>query len=118
MIPAMVPKRENMRLAATKGYATATDLADYLVNRGLPFRDAHDVVGKLVALAIEQNADLSELSIHQLRSCSDLIDSDVYDVLTLDGSVRARNHIGGTAPEMVRSAIAFAKAQLERRAAL
>jgi argininosuccinate lyase len=118
MIPAMEPKRENMRLAATKGYATATDLADYLVNRGLPFRDAHDVVGKLVALAIEQNADLSELSIHQLRSCSDLIDSDVYDVLTLDGSVRARNHIGGTAPEMVRSAIAFAKAQLERRAAL
>ena len=106
-----------MRLAATKGYATATDLADYLVNRGLPFRDAHDVVGKLVALAIEQNADLSELSINQLQSCSDLIESDVYDVLTLDGSVRARNHIGGTAPEMVRSAITFAKAQLERRVA-
>ncbi len=118
MIPAMVPKRENMRLAATKGYATATDLADYLVNKGLPFRDAHDVVGKLVALAIKQNVDLSELPIHQLQSCSDLIDSDVYDVLTLDGSVRARNHIGGTAPEMVKSAITSAKAQLGRRAAL
>jgi len=116
MIPAMVPKRENMRAAATKGYATATDLADYLVNRGLPFRDAHDVVGKLVALAIKEDMDLSELSIHQLQSGSSLIEEDVYAVLTLEGSVRARNHIGGTAPEMVKQAVANAKAQLKSRA--
>ena len=118
MIPAMVPKRENMRLAATKGYATATDLADYLVNRGLAFRDAHDVVGKLVALAIEHDVDLSELSIEQLQTCSNLIEQDVYEVLTLEGSVRARDHVGGTAPARVQAAVTAAKEQLQNRVAL
>lgn len=117
MIPAMVPKRENMRLAATKGYATATDLADYLVNRGLPFRDAHDVVGKLVAIAILEDLDLSELPIERLQSCSNLIEKDVYEVLTLEGSVNARNHIGGTAPKMVKNAVAKAKERLQLRVA-
>jgi argininosuccinate lyase len=117
MIPAMIPKRENMRLAATKGYATATDLADYLVNRGLPFRDAHDVVGKLVAIAISEDLDLSELPIEQLQTSSNLIEKDVYEVLSLEGSVSARNHIGGTAPEMVKKAVATAKERLQRRVA-
>ncbi|MCB1647849.1 MAG: argininosuccinate lyase, partial [Pseudomonadales bacterium] len=78
MIPAMVPKRENMEAAAMRGYATATDLADYLVNRGLPFRDAHDVVGKLVATGIREGLDLSQLPLETLQAASGLIGQDVY----------------------------------------
>lgn len=109
MIPAMQPQRDNMRDATLKGYATATDLADYLVKRGLPFRDAHDVVGKLVALGIREGRDLSELSLTQLQSANDLIEDDVYHVLTLEGSLAARNHLGGTAPAQVIEAIRRAK---------
>ncbi len=112
MVPAIVTKPENMRAAAMKGYATATDLADYLVKRGLPFRDAHDVVGKLVNQDISLNKDLSELSLSQLQAASNLIEQDVFDVLTLEGSVAARDHLGGTSPNQVKAAVARARAQL------
>ena len=109
MIPAMQPNREQMKQAAARGYPTATDLADYLVKKGMPFRDAHAVVGGLVALGSSENRDLSALSIKQLKAASDLIENDVYEVLTLEGSIAARDHTGGTAPAQVASAIARAR---------
>lgn len=115
MLPAIVCNKEAMLEATMKGFATATDLADYLVKKGLPFRDAHEVVGNAVAYAIEQQCDLSELSLEQLNSFSDLIESDVFDVLTLEGSLNARNHKGGTAPEQVRTAVAAARTALSQR---
>lgn len=107
MIPAIITKKDNMRLAASKGHATATDLADYLVNKGLPFRDAHDVVGKLVALAIENDTDLSDMPLATLQAHCELIGDDVD--LSLEASVNARSHIGGTAPASVLLAIQTAK---------
>lgn len=114
MIPAIRPKEENMRNAALRGYATATDLADYLVRHGLAFRDAHDVVGKLVARGIAMGKDLSELSLTELQSESTSIAKDVFAVLTLEGSVAARNHTGGTAPEQVARAIKTARASISQ----
>ncbi|MDO4450570.1 MAG: argininosuccinate lyase [Moraxella sp.] len=105
MLPNLVPNKENMRQATLKGYATATDLADYLVKKGLPFRDAHEVVGKAVSLGVAKGVDLAELSLDELRQFSDLIGDDVFDCLTLEGSLNARNHIGGTAPQAVKLAI-------------
>jgi len=105
MMPNISVNRDAMRSAAAQGYSTATDLADYLVRKGLPFRDAHSVVGKSVAYGIEQQKDLAELSLDELQTFSDMISNDVYEVLTLEGSVAARNHIGGTAPEQVKAAI-------------
>ena len=113
MIPAIEPKSKNMRDAALKGFATATDLADYLVKRGMAFRDSHEVVGRAVAFGIEQGRDLSEMSLQELQGFSDMIEQDVFTVLTLEGSVAARNHTGGTAPEQVRSAIAEARKLLD-----
>ena len=104
MVPALEPRRDSMYEAARRGYSTATDLADYLVRKGTPFRDAHEVVGKSVAYGIKQGKDLSEMSLDELRQFSDVIGDDVFDVLTLEGSVNARNHIGGTAPDQVRAA--------------
>ncbi len=112
MIPAMRCNRDNMRSAATRGFATATDLADYLVRRGTPFRDAHEAVGRAVALCVAEDCDISDLSLEQLRGFSDKIEADVFEVLTLEGSVQARNHIGGTAPEQVRYAIEKARRRL------
>ncbi|MGD9096048.1 MAG: argininosuccinate lyase, partial [Chromatiales bacterium] len=109
MIPAISCRRDNMRAAAMKGFATATDLADYLVIRGIPFRDAHEIVGKAVALCIEKECDLSELTLDELQQFSDTIGEDVFGMLTLEGSVAARDHIGGTAPGQVRAAIARAR---------
>lgn len=109
MVPAIKAKKDNMRLAAAKGYATATDLADYLVNKGMAFRDAHEVVGKSVAFGIKAGCDLSELTLSQLQQFSSVIQQDVFTVLTLEGSVNARKHIGGTAPLQVRAAIAHAR---------
>jgi argininosuccinate lyase len=105
MVPALLCKRENMYAAAKQGFSTATDLADYLVRRGLPFRDAHEVVGKAVAYGIEQHKDLADMMLDELRQFSDRIERDVFEVLTLEGSVASRNHIGGTAPAQVRQAI-------------
>ena len=104
MIPAIQANRDSMYEAARRGFSTATDLADYLVCKGTPFRDSHEVVGNAVAYGIENNKDLSEMSLEELQSFSDLIDQDVFEVLTLEGSVAARNHQGGTAPEQVRAA--------------
>ena len=115
MIPAIITKPENMRAAALKGYATATDLADYLVKRGLPFRDAHKVVGKLVGVAIKRKVDLSALDLATMQRASGLIDKDVFTVLTLEGSVQARNHLGGTAPAQVKQAIQGAREALASR---
>jgi argininosuccinate lyase len=112
MVPAIKPKKSHMRQAAAKGYATATDLADYLVKKGMPFRDAHEVVGKSVAFGIRHNKDLSELSLAELQQFSSTIDHDVYAVLSLEGSVNARNHIGGTAPAQVKAAIGRARARI------
>lgn len=98
-------KPENMRAAVMQGFATATDLADYLVKKGLPFRDSHEVVAKAVRMAEEQGQDLSDLPLDVLQSFSKLITEDVYHVLTPEGSLNARNHIGGTAPEQVRAQV-------------
>jgi len=105
MIPAIEPNREVMREAARRGFATATDLADYLVRKGIAFRDSHEIVGKAVALGIEKKKDLSDMTLAELRQFSDQIDEDVFEVLTLEGSVSARDHIGGTAPDQVRAAV-------------
>ncbi len=112
MVPHIHVKAEAMREAALKGYATATDLADYLVGRGVPFRDAHEVVGKAVRYGIEQGRDLAELKLSELQQFSDAIGEDVFDVLTLEGSVAARDHVGGTAPRQVRAAIARLREEL------
>lgn len=109
MVPHLNPNRPAMRNAALKGYATATDLADYLVRQGIPFRDAHEIVGKAVRLGIDTNRDLSELKLEELSALSNVIKEDVFEVLTLEGSLKARNHLGGTAPVQVRAAIAAAR---------
>ena len=116
MIPAIRAKSENMYASASKGFATATDLADYLVRKGVAFRDAHEIVGKSVAFGIEQQRDLSEMTLEELQQFSDTIEQDVFDVLTLEGSVAARNHIGGTAPNQVRAAVQRARDALASRA--
>ncbi len=115
MIPAIKPKKENMYLAAKKGYATATDLADYLVKKGLAFRDAHEIVGKSVAYGIQQKKDLSELSLSELQQFCDIIRDDVFAVLSLEGSVQARDHMGGTAPNQVRAAVATCRELIAMR---
>jgi argininosuccinate lyase len=107
-------KAEAMRAAALQGYATATDLADYLVKKGLPFRDAHEAVAHAVRACVDAGCDLADLSLAQLQGFSALVQDDVFAVLTLEGSVAARDHVGGTAPKQVRAAIARVRAQLEQ----
>jgi argininosuccinate lyase len=113
MIPAVKAKADNMRVAAKRGFSTATDLADYLVKKGVPFRDAHEIVGKSVAFGVAESRDLSEMTLEELQQFSDVIGEDVFDVLTLEGSVQARDHLGGTAPNQVRAAVARARAVLK-----
>lgn len=112
MMPQISLYRENMRAAAEQGYATATDLADYLVRKSIPFRDAHEIVGKTVSYAVDHQLTLAEIDLKTLQSFSSLIDEDVYDVLTLEGSLNARDHVGGTAPAQVKKAAAIAKKAL------
>ncbi len=107
MIPAIEPNRDNMAAAARQGFSTATDLADYLVVKGLAFRDAHEVVGEAVHYAEGKNCDLADLTLEELTGFSTLIEDDVYDVLTLAGSMNARNLLGGTAPEQVLRQVAL-----------
>ncbi len=109
LIPAIEARPDNMRRAAGGGFATATDLADYLVRSGVAFRDAHDIVGRTVSYAITEQKDLHELSLDELRQFHQGIQADVFDVLTLEGSVAARRHFGGTAPDQVRAAVARAR---------
>lgn len=113
MVPAINCKHENMYKAAKQGFSTATDLADYLVRKNLPFRDAHEVVGKAVAMGVSTGKDLSELKLEELQQFSDKISADVFDALTLEGSVESRNHVGGTAPEQVKKAVALARESLK-----
>ncbi|MCG6503686.1 argininosuccinate lyase [Kingella sp. SNUBH-2017] len=105
MVRGIRVKPENMRAAVMQGFATATDLADYLVKKGLPFRDSHEAVARAVRLAESKGVDLADLSLAELQNFSDLIADDVYRVLTPEGSLKARNHTGGTAPEQVRRQI-------------
>ncbi|MCP3672044.1 MAG: argininosuccinate lyase [Gammaproteobacteria bacterium] len=112
MIPAISCQHDAMRKAAMQGFATATDLADYLVRQGLPFRDAHEVVGKAVARCVEKRCDLADLELVELQAFSNIINADVFECLTLEGSVAARDHIGGTAPRQVLAAVARARANL------
>lgn len=109
MMATLQIKRDKMEQAALQGFSTATDLADYLVRKGVPFRDAHEVVGKAVRLGVDTNRDLAEMSLDELQQFSKVIDSDVFEVLTLQGSVAARDHIGGTAPDQVKAAAARAR---------
>jgi len=106
MVPNLKVNREAMYASAKQGYATATDLADYLVNKGLPFRDAHEVVGGAVAYAIQKGKDLSECTLQEMHAFDRRIEADVFEILSLEGSVGAKNVIGGTAPEQVRRQIA------------
>ncbi|MCZ7562072.1 MAG: argininosuccinate lyase [Burkholderiaceae bacterium] len=112
MVAGIQVRPERMRRAAAEGFSTATDLADYLVRKGLPFRDAHEAVARAVRSAAERGVDLSEMPLDALREFSPLIDADVAAVLTLEGSVAARDHVGGTAPRQVRAAIARHRARL------
>jgi argininosuccinate lyase len=113
MVRGISVRPENMRSVALQGFATATDLADYLVKKGLPFRDAHEIVALAVRYAEQRGLDLSRLKLNELQEFSPLIANDVNDALTLEGSLAARNHIGGTAPQQVSSAIANAQQYLE-----
>ncbi len=112
MIPGITANHEAMRSAAMRGYATATDLADYLVNKGIPFRDAHEIVAQAVRFAESKSCDLSKLTLAQLQQFTPLIEEDIFSVLTLEGSIKNRNHVGGTAPDQVRQAIAQARRDL------
>ena len=112
MIPALKPNREAMRDAALRGFATATDLADYLVKKGTAFRDAHEIVGKAVAYGVQTSKDLSAMTLAELQQFSDTIQEDVFAVLSLEGSVNARNHIGGTAPNQVLAAVQRARTRI------
>jgi argininosuccinate lyase len=112
MVPALQPRREEMRSAALRGFATATDLADYLVKKGTAFRDAHEIVGKAVAYGVQTHQDLSVMTLAELQQFSETIADDVFAVLTLEGSVNARNHIGGTAPNQVLAAVQRARQRI------
>jgi len=113
MMQTVTLKRKNMLQAALKGYSTATDLADYLVKKGVPFRDAHEVVGKAVRYGIEQGKDLAEMSLDELQNFSAVIEDNIFKVLTPEGSCASRDHFGGTAPSQVRQAIQRARARIQ-----
>ena len=115
MVPAIEVKADNMREAARRGFSTATDLADYVVRKGIPFRDAHEIVGSAVAHGLRTGRDLAEMSLEELRQFSPVIDDDVFAVLTLEGSVAARDHFGGTAPAQVRAAVARGRERVALR---
>jgi argininosuccinate lyase len=112
IVPGIHVRREALLEAAAKGLSTATDLADYLAAKGVPFRDAHAIVGRIVQFAIRSGKGLSDLKLAELRRFSEVIDRDVYARLELKGSVTARDHIGGTAPRQVRTAVRRLRRQL------
>lgn len=113
MMRGITVNKANMRQAASEGFATATDLADYLVKKGMPFRDAHEAVALAVRHAVDKGCDLSDLPLNVLQQFAAEISDDVYAVLTLDGSLNSRNHIGGTAPAQVKAAIARIRADMD-----
>ncbi|MHB8353768.1 MAG: argininosuccinate lyase, partial [Burkholderiales bacterium] len=109
MLRDITVNKDAMRRAALEGFSTATDLADYLVKKGMPFRDAHEVVARAVRLAEEENRDLSDLSLATLKGFSETIEQDVFTVLTIEGSLASRNVAGGTSPEQVLAAVKAAR---------
>ncbi|MDB3869411.1 argininosuccinate lyase [Candidatus Thioglobus sp.] len=113
MVPTIETQRDTMYNSCKKGYTTATDLADYLVNKGLAFRDAHEVVGQSVSYGIEHQKDLSELTLEELQVFDDSIEEDVFDILSLEGSLCARDHLGATSPNQVKQAIKAARKNLK-----
>jgi argininosuccinate lyase len=113
MLPAVTVHRNNMRAAALQGFSTATDLADYLVGKGIAFRDAHEIVGRAVRFGIDNEKDLSAMSLQELQVFSSAIGDDVFAILKLEGSMAARNHAGGTAPVQVRKAVDAARQRLQ-----
>ena len=113
MIPEISVQRENMYQAALQGYATATDLAEYLVRKNVPFRDAHEIVGSTVSHAIKHKLALADMSLKQLQSFGAMIEEDVYEVLSLEGSIQSRDHFGGTAPTQVEQALAAMRALIK-----
>ncbi len=112
MMPAIQLRHDNMRTAARQGFSTATDLADYLVRQGIAFRDAHEIVGRAVRYGVDNDKDLADMTLAELQAFSDVIGDDVFAVLTLEGSMAARNHAGGTAPDQVRAAAIHARERL------
>ncbi len=116
MIAQLTVKADNMREAAARGFSTATDVADYVVRKGIPFRDAHEIVGKTVRYCIENDKDIPELTLEEFRSFSDHIEADIYDYVTLDASVNSRRATGGTAREAVQREIARARQERSERA--
>jgi argininosuccinate lyase len=115
MMPHVVSKKDVMREAALRGFSTATDLADYLVRKGVPFRDSHEIVGSAVGYGVKTSKDLGEMDLSELQQFGDMITQDVFDVLTLEGSVSARDHLGGTAPKQVVAAAKRAAEKLDVR---
>jgi argininosuccinate lyase len=115
MLPALRVNRARMTAAAGQGFSTATDLADYLVRKGIAFRDAHEIVGRAVLFGVNNAKDLSEMTLQELQGFSGSIAEDVFQILSLEGSVAARNHPGGTAPQQVRGAIALFRERLAER---
>jgi len=115
LVAGMVVHASPMRAAAQEGFATATDFADYLVRKGLAFRDAHEAAARAVRFAEASGRALEELPLAELRRFSAKVGRDVYRVLTLEGSIASRSHVGGTAPARVRAAIRRARAALKRR---
>jgi len=115
MMPALRVNRTRMTAAARQGFSTATDLADYLVRKGIAFRDAHEIVGRAVLYGVNNAKDLSEMTLQELQTFSTVIEEDIFQVLSLEGSIAARNHPGGTAPQQVRSAIAVVRERLATR---
>ena len=115
MVKSIQANPDKMRSAAAEGFSTATDLADYLVKRGLPFRDAHEVVAQTVRYCENHQRNLSDLTMSELHQFSNLINEDVFSVLSVEGSVASRNHIGATAPAQVSEAIKRARAELQGR---
>lgn len=114
MLAGLTFRVDRMRDAAGAFYSTATDLADYLVRKGLPFREAHEIVGRAVRHGIAKGQELGELSLEELQRLSPLIEKDVYGALTVEASLRARAVTGGTAPEAVARALAQARARIAR----
>jgi argininosuccinate lyase len=114
MLPKIKVNAERMYYAAGRGYSNATDLADYLAKKGLPFREAHEIVGQLVALGIKQGKDLQQLDLAEMQKISSLIARDVFEVLKLESVVSVRNSYGGTAPAQVKKQIAKAKKHLSK----
>jgi len=117
MMPAIRVNRTRMTAAARQGFSTATDLADYLVRKGIAFRDAHEIVGRAVLYGVNNAKDLSEMTLQELQTFSAVVEEDIFQVLSLEGSIAARNHPGGTAPQQVRSAIAVVREHLASRQA-